>query len=176
MSDIDSEKISVSKVLTIDEAKKVKKVSGDRAKKFEEEVIEKQDSLFKDIMVVTFGWKIQEEGTRKLVSKLPNGKIIFPDRSETLEEIEPGTPYICLVFEREREAFAKIICEEYQPKIYIPSSRIPQMVWREESGKIRHKAPHASTYEERIVSAIKEMEKKGFPSIKIIFRENQHKN
>lgn len=170
---IDSEKISVSKVLSVDEAKNRKKVSGKLGEKFVEEILEKQDSLFKDIMVVTFGWKVQEDGSKKLVSKLPNGKIIFPDRSEALEEIESGVPYICLVYEREREAFAKVICEEYQPKIFVPSSRIPQMVWREESGKIRHKAPHGSSYELRMVSAIKEMEKLGFPSVKVIFRNNQ---
>jgi len=175
MSVISSEKISESKVLTIEDAKELKMVQGERAKEFEGEILEKQDSLFKDIMCITFGWKVQDDGSKKLVSKLPNGKIIFPDRSEVIEEMEPGTPYICLVYEREREAFAKIICEEYQPKIYVPSSRVPTMVWKEKNGNIKHKIPMGDTYEVRIVSAVKEMEQLGFPSIKIIFRTNQGK-
>jgi len=170
---MESEKISVSKVLTIDEAKKIKGVSGARAKEFENEILGKQDTLFNDIMCVTFGWKVQEDGSRKLVSKMPNGKILFPDRSEDMKEIEPGTPYICLVYEREREAFAKVVCEEYQPKIYVPSSKIPSMVWRDSNGKMRRKAPYGNSYEVRMISAIKEMEKLGFPSIKVIFRNNQ---
>jgi len=169
---MESEKISVSKVLTIDEAKQIKGVTGDRAKELESDIASKQDSLFKDMYCVTFGWKVQEDKSRKLVSKMPNGKILFPDRSENMEEIEPGTPYLCLVYEREREAFAKVICEEYQPKIFIPSSRIPHMVWRDEKGTIRRKAPYGSTYEERIIGAIKEMEKLGFASIKVVFRKN----
>jgi len=175
MSEMESEKISTSEVLSIDEVKRRKGVAGERAKEFEEEILNKQDSLFRDIMCVTFGWKLQEDGTKKLVSKLPNGKILFPDRSVNLEEIEPGTPYICLVYDREdgREGFAKVICEEYQPKIYIPSSRVPLMVWRDEKGNIRRKAPHGNSYEMRIVSCIKEMEKMGFSSIKVIFRKNQ---
>jgi len=175
MSDVktESEKITVSDVLDIEEAKKIKGVSGKRAEEFENEVIGKQDSLFKDIMCVTFGWKKQEDGSKKLVSKLPNGKILFPDRSEEIQEIEAGTPYICLVYEREREAFAKVVCEEYQPKIYVPSSKVPHMVWRDEKGKMRRKAPYGNSYEERMISAVKDMEKLGFPSIKIIFRNNQ---
>jgi len=170
---IDSEKVGVSGVMSIDDAKKRNRVTGDRAEKLEKQIIEKQDILFKDIMCVTFGWKVQEDGTKKLVSKLPNGKILFPDRSEKLEEIEPGVPYLCLVYEREREGFAKIICEEYQPKIFVTSSRIPYMVYRDENGKIRRVAPHGNTYEDRIVYSIKKMEELGFPSVRIIFRKNE---
>jgi len=169
----ENEKIGVSEVLSIDDAKKLKGVTGDRAKEFENEITSKQDLLFKDIYCVTFGWKKQDDGSKKLVSKMPNGKILFPDRSEEMQEIDPGTPYICLVYEREREAFAKVICEEYQPKIFVPSSKIPHMVYRDEKGKMRRKAPHGNSYEERIVSAIKEMEQLGFPSIKVVFRKNQ---
>jgi len=190
MKVMDSEYIGSSKILSIDEAKERKGVVGDSAKEFEEQVINKQDSQFKDIMSVVFGWKIQPDGSRKLVSKLPNGKILFPDRSEQLETIEPGIPYICLVYERKdetnpktgevlnpgREAFAKICAEEYHPKIYVPSSKMPTMVWRDrESGKIRRKVPVANSYELRMITAIKEMEKLGFPSVRIIFRENQQR-
>jgi len=170
---MESEYIGSSKIMTIDEAKQRKGVIGKAATEFEGEIVNKQDNLFSDIMSVTFGWKIQDDGSRKLVSKLPNGKIIFPDRSEQIEELEPGVPYICLVYEREREAFAKVCSEEYQPKIFIPSSRMPTMVWRDDSHKVRRKIPVADSYEGRIVLAIKEMEKLGFPSIKVIFRNNQ---
>jgi len=178
-----AEKITESKVLTIDEAKKLKGVSGKRGEAFEKEIMEKQNQnpLFKDIMSVVFGFKTQNDGTKKLVSKMPSGKILFPDKSEDLAELEPGNAYICLVYDRlddgkggpGREAFAKIVCEEYQPKIYILSSRVVQMVWRDNKGKMHHKAPFGNSFEERLVSALKEYENIGLPSAKIIFRRNQ---
>jgi len=178
-----SEKITESKVLTIEEAKIRKGVSGKRAESFEKEIISKQEQypLFKDIMSVVFGWKVQKDGSRKLVSRMPSGKILFPDKSEDLKEIEPGNAYICLVYDRMddgkggpgREAFAKIVCEEYQPKIYVLSSRVVQMVWREKNGNMRHVAPFGNSYEDRIVKAIKDYEEMGFPSVKIIYRKNQ---
>jgi len=173
MSEGESEYIGSSRIMTIDEAIGKKGVSADAADKFKEEVSEKQDTLFTDIMSIVFGWKIQPNGDKKLVSKLPNGKIIFPDRSEQSEAVQPGVPYICLVYERDREAFAKICSEEYQPKIFIPGSRMLTMVWRDEKGNIRRKIPKENSYEERIVAAVKEMEKMKFPSIRIIFRDNQ---
>jgi hypothetical protein len=110
-------------------------------------------------------------------------KNCFPDKSEKLDTIEQGLPYICLVYDRKvdeegkpgREAFAKIICEEYTPKIYVPQSRLPHMVWRDKSGTLRSKAPFGNSFEDRIISAIKEMEKMGFPSVKIVFRVNERK-
>ena len=173
--------------MSIDEAKERKGMLGEAAKEFEEDVVNKQDSQFKDIMSVVFGWKIQTDGSRKLVSKLPNGKIMFPDRSEQIETIEPGVPYICLVYERKdelnekgeiiqqgKEAFAKICSGEYQPKVYIQENRLVTMVWREkDSGKIRRKVPVENSFEERVIFAIKEMEKLGFPSVRVIFRGNQ---
>jgi len=178
-----SEKITESKILTIDDAKKLKGVSGKAAETFEEEITEKQNlnPLFKDIMSVVFGWKMQSDGTKKLVSKMPSGKILFPDKSEDINEIEPGNAYICLVYDRTedgkggpgREAFAKIICEEYQPKIYVLSSRVVQLVWRDNKGKMRHVAPFGNSFEERIVGAIKQFEELGLPSAKIIYRKNQ---
>ena len=138
---------------------------------------EKQDERFVDIRSLEFGLVDQhpEEGVKsdfKLMSMLPNGKVVFPDRTEDLDKIIPEDPYLCLVYEREREAFAKILFPEYQPKIYIPPSRIPAMVWRDEKGVVRRKLPHGNTYEERIIEAIKEMEKLGFDSIKVVFRRN----
>ena len=145
-------------------------------------MLAKQDGQFKDLYVIVFGWKEQGEGKpKKLMSKLPSGKLVFPDKTENVSMIEQGLPYICLVYDRKvdeegkpgREAFAKIICEEYTPKIYVPSSRLPHMVWRDKSGTLRNKAPFGNTFEERIISAIKEMEKMGFPSVKVVFRINE---
>ena len=173
MLDMDSEYIGSSKIMTIDEAKKKAGLSGEDGDKFEKEVINKQDGLFKDIMSVVFGWKVQPDGSKKLVSRLPNGKILFLDRSERGKNIEPGVPYICLVYEREREAFAKVCSEEYQPKIFVPSHKMPVMVWRDKSGKTHRKVPVGDSYEIRMMAALKEMESLGFPSIRIIFRANQ---
>jgi hypothetical protein len=40
---------------------------------------------------------------------------------------------------------------------------------------MRNKIAIGSTYEERIASAVKEMEEMGLPSVKVIFRSNQNK-
>lgn len=167
-----SEHISTSQPLTIDEAVQRKGVIGPAAEEFKSLVAGKQDNLFKDIMCVVFGWKIQPDGSKKLVAKLPNGKIIFPDRSEQ-GSVEPGVPYICLVYEREREAFAKVCSEEYQPKIYIMPNKLISMVWRDESGKVQNRMAIGNSYEERIAVAVKEMEDKKLSSVKLVFRANQ---
>lgn len=135
-----------------------------------------QDERFKDIRSLRFGWVEQPDKDggpkKKLMTMLPNGKACFLDRSQEIDDIVPEDPYICLVYERESVAFAKILFPEYQPKIYIPPSRIPAMVWRDSSGKLHRKLPHGKSYEERIVKAIKEMETKGFESVKIVYRKN----
>jgi len=178
---MDSEYLGESKQITVDDAKKLKRITGEAAKEFEDQVLQKQDGQFKDLYVIVFGHKLQADGTKKLMGKLPSGKLCFVDKSEKLDAVEPGLPYICLVYDRKvdeegkpgREAFAKIICEEYMPKIYIPQSRLPHMVWRDKSGTLKNKAPFGNTFEERIISAIKEMEKMGFPSVKVVFRINE---
>ena len=92
---------------------------------------EAQDERFKDIRSLTFGWVEQsdEEGgkkERKLMTYLINGKATFIDKSQELEEVIPEDPYICMVYERPREAFAKILFPEYQivvPEIAKMNSR-----------------------------------------------------
>jgi len=137
-----------------------------------------QDDRFKDIYSLRFGWRKQpsedptKEAEIKLMSLLPNGKIVFVDRSHDEKDIIPEDPYICLVYERPREAFAKILFPEYQPKIYITPSRIPAMVWRDSKGRVNRKHPDGNSYEERIIAAIREMEMLGFESVKLVFRKN----
>ena len=125
---------------------------------------QKQDEKFTDIRSIRFGWVKQSADSTgkvksKLMSTLPNGKVVFPDKSEDLDSIIPEDPYLCLVFEPigEKVAFAKILFPEYKPKIYIPPSRIPAMVWRDSKGIVHRKMPVGTTYEERIISAVKEM-------------------
>jgi len=161
-----------------DEAIKKKGVFATKNEDLLKVIEQNQDDRFKDIRSLRFGWvKQPAEGDKaaetKLMSMLPNGKVVFIDRSQETEDLIPEDPYICMVYEREREAFAKILFPEYQPKIYIPPSRIPAMVWRDEAGKIHRKLPHGNTYEERLIQAIKEMEKFGFESIKVVFRKNK---
>jgi len=160
-----------------DEAVSKSGTLGTKKEKLLEEIESKQDERFRDIRSLRFGWVKQPiEGSKetetKLMSMLPNGKVVFVDRSQDVTDINIEDPYICMVYEREREAFAKILFPEYQPKIYIPPSRIPAMVWRDESGKTHRKLPHGNTYEERLIQALKEMEKLGFESIKVVFRKN----
>jgi len=186
---VGSEDISSAEPLTVDEAKKRLKLGGEKARNFENKIIERQDGQFTKIMSTVFGWKLQKDGSKKLVSRMPSGKILFADKSEDLDTIEPGMPYICLVYDRQQEkdaegniivkgseAFAKIICEEYQPKIFVPQNKLPVMVWTERNGKVRNKVPVAESYAERMMILINLAEKMGFASIKIVYRANQQMN
>ena len=156
-------------------------MGGDKARNFEKKVLDKQDGQFTQLMSVIFGWKLQDDGSKKLMSKLPCGKALFVDKSEDIDKIEPGIPYICLVYEpntnpdgtQAKQAYAKIICEEYYPTIFIPSSKLPVMVWIDKNDKKRNYVPRANTYAERVMILLDMAEKEGWSFIKIIFRKNQ---
>jgi len=45
----------------------------------------------------------------KIMSRLPNGKYVFPDRKEDLKSIELGLPYDCSIKEMDKVAFAKLL-------------------------------------------------------------------
>lgn len=167
------EEKSISK-MSVDEAKQRKGQLGVSESEFEKLIESKQDELFTDLRSLIFQWKEQSDGEKKLMSRLPNGKIVFLDRSDSPEETNTDTPYICAVYEREREAFAKIICEEYRPKIYVLPSHSLTLVYRDQKGKTRHEmpGPQFQSYEEKLVYAIKKCESLGFPEINILFRGN----
>ena len=166
-----------SKEIPIDEAKELKGKLGMTDEEFEKLVAEKEDELFTQLRSgIVFHWQEQENGPPKLMSKLPNGKVVFPDRSEKLEEIKPFIPYICLIYEREREAFAKIICEEYEPKIIIHPNRNVTAVWKEKGNKVRRwLVGPLPSFEERVVAAIKRFEELGFTEARIKFVANERK-
>jgi len=170
--------VNKSMKMDADEAVSRRGVFGTEDEKLLEQIQDTQDERFTDIRSIRFGWVKQptNKGTEteeKLMSTLPNGKFVFPDRSQEITDIIPEDPYLCLVFEppEGKVAFAKVLFPEYQPKIYIPPSRIPLMVWRDEkSKKIRRKVHKFNSYEDRLMASIKEMESFGFESIKIIFK------
>ncbi len=162
--------------MDIDEAKQRKGKLGMSNNEFDDIVNEKQDELFSDLRSLIFQWKMQEDNkTKKMMSRLPNGKIVFLDRSDDPEVLKTGTPYICAVFEREREAFAKIICEEYTPKIYVLSSHMVNVVYRDSNNKTRRimPGPQYKSYGERMMYCIKKCEELGFPEVSVIFRGNR---
>ena len=174
-------KITDSAPMTIDEAKRKLRLGGEKARIFEEKILEKQDDQFSQLMSIIFGWKIQTDGSKKMMSKMPNGKALFPDKSEDVDKIESGIPYICLVFEPEvnpdgttaKQAYAKIICEEYIPIIYVPKSRMPVMVWTDKSGRKRNKVPVGNSYMDRMMILLDIAEAEKWPFVKVVFRTNQ---
>ena len=182
-----SDRITESKPLTIDEAAELKGVSGKSAEKFKEEIAEMQskNNQFSEIYSVVFGWKKQPDGSKKLVSKHPSGRIMFPDKSIDEKDIEAGNAYLCLVYvpefnakgEPAREAFAKIICEEYQPKIYELKSGVVTYAYRDKKDNMKRGAEaFGKTTEERIVEVIRKYrDELKFPSCKIIFRKNDER-
>jgi hypothetical protein len=46
------------------------------------------------------------------------------------------------------------------------------MVWRDKNGKVQRKIPNGKSYEERMIYAIKEMERMGFEHVKVVYRKN----
>lgn len=164
--------------LDIDEAvrQRGRSFKYDEATMEEIENIQKQDEKFNEIYPLVFGWKKQASKTEggkaefKLMSSLPDGRVVFVDRSQDEEEVTPEEPYICLVYKRPKEAFAKILFPQYQPHVYVPPTRLPVMVWRDEKGNIHRETPHGNSYEERIISAHKKMERMGFDHYKVVFR------
>lgn len=165
-----------SKKLTIDEAFERKGKLGLSRERFEEKVLEKQNDLFTDLRCLPFSWVDQPDGSKKLMSRLPNGKIVFLDKSDDPSKVRTDISYICAVYERDKVAFAKIICEEYIPKINVLPNRMVSTVWRDEKGRARKKmhGPFPS-YEERILDAIKMFENLGFPEALIVFLKNRRK-
>lgn len=163
--------------MSVDDAKKRKGKLGMSSNEFEDIINEKQDELFTDLRSLIFQWKEQDDGAKKMMSRLPNGKVVFLDRSDDPEEIKTDTPYICAVYEREREAFAKVICEEYKPKIYILPSHIVHLVYKDDKDKtqIEMPGPQYKGYEQRLLYCIKKCEALGFPEVALIFRGNRRK-
>jgi hypothetical protein len=160
--------------MNVDEANERKGKLGMSSDDFEELIRSKQDDLFTDLRSLIFQWKVQPNGEKKLMSRIPNGKVVFLDRSDNPEEIKTDTPYICAVYEREKEAFAKIVCEEYKPKIYVLPSHLVTIVYRDNNKTKREMpGPQYKNYEERILYCIKKCESLGFPEVNIEFKGNR---
>ena len=164
--------------ISIDEAKKRKGKLGMSDGEFEGIVENKQDELFTDLRSLIFQWKEQDDKSKKMMSRLPNGKIVFLDRSDSPDDIKTDTPYICAVFEREREAFAKIICEEYKPKIYVLPSHLVRVVYKDKKNNTRKEmpGPQYTSYEEKMMYCVKKCEQLGFPEVTIVFRGNRRRS
>jgi len=169
-----------AKNLTIDEAKKMKGKLGIQDEEFEKMVGDKQDEQFKYLRILHFEWKEQEKKDKfgkkeiKFLSRLPNGKICFLDWSDKPEEYEENIPYICAVYERNTDAFAKIICKAYVPRIVILPTRMVSMIWRNDKGETRTKMVGPfDTFEDRILDAIKRFMREGFEEVRLDFKENQ---
>ena len=117
------------------------------------------------------------------MSRLPNGKILFLDWSETEDEIKIDSPYICVVYEPEtnpdgtqaRQAYARIICEEYMPKITIHKDGVVHMIWKDQKGNTRHTmAGPCNSFEGRLMEAVKQMENRGYEEVRLIFLKNKN--
>jgi len=171
-------KIGKIEKLNADDAIKRKELASISNEELAKKIEISQDERFKDIYSLRFGWKVQQASDgvtqeKKLISMMPSGKIVFLDRSQKEEDVIPEDPYICLIFETPKVAFAKVLFPEYQPKIYVPPSRLPVLVWRDAEGRTQRERAEGDSYETRLVNAVKRMEVLGIESFKIIFRKNQ---
>jgi len=164
--------------MSVDEAKEKKGKLGMSDSELENRIETKQDELFTDLRSLIFQWKEQDDGEKKMMSRLPNGKVVFLDRSDDPDEVDTDTPYICAVYEREREAFAKVVCEEYRPKIYVLPSHLVRVVYRNQKNETVKEmpGPQYKSYEEKMMYCIKKCEELGFPEVTIVFRGNRRRN
>lgn len=176
--------IRKSEKVTIDEAYEKRGKLGMSKEEIQEKILEKENGeRFSDLRSgIVFSWKKQENGTKKLMSRLPNGKVLFLDWSENEEEVKIDIPYICVVYEPDvnpdgtpaKQAYARVICPEYIPKIVKKPNGIVYMIWKDQKGKTRRTMPGPSRdADHRVVEAVKEMEKKGFEEVRIIYTKNK---
>jgi hypothetical protein len=173
-----------SEKITVDEAYEKRGKLGMSKDELQEKILDKESGeRFSDLRSgIVFSWKMQDNNTKKLMSRLPNGKVLFLDWSENEEEIKIDVPYICVVYEPEsnpdgtpaKQAYARVICPEYQPKIVVKPNGIIYMIWKDQKGDTRRTMPGPSkSPEHRIISAVKEMEKKGYEDVRLIFTKNK---
>jgi len=162
---------------------------------FIKEVAKKQDDRFKDLKRnIVFEKVKQEDGSFKLMGRLSDGVILFPDWKEDESKIIPGIPYICLVYRpideetgrKKPVAFAKIICEENIPKLFLGFNDIVQPVWRDKKGKFRAEPIRVTDadiemfkkslnlYHVRILKSILMMQSDvKVPYLLVVFRDNE---
>ena len=174
-----------SKKISIDKADELKGELGTSKEKLVERIYLKGDERFSDLWsCIIFSWKEQPGGKKKIMSRLPNGKILFLDWSENEDEIKIDSPYICVVYEPEtnpdgtlaRQAYARIICEEYMPKITVHKDGVVHMIWKDQKGNTRHTMPGIkyNSFGERLTDAVKQMENKGFEEVRLVFLKNKN--
>lgn len=173
-----------SEKISIDKAAELKGELGTTKEQLAEKICLKEDERFCDLWsCIIFSWKEQPNNKKKLMSRLPNGKVLFLDWSENDEEIKIDSPYICVVYEPElnpdgsqaRQAYARVICEEYMPKITIRKDRVVHMIWKDQKGATRHTMPAPrNSFEERVVDAVKQMENKGYEECRLVFLKNKN--
>ena len=156
------EKDVVAKPLSIDEAKKQRKVTLSE-EEFEDKAMEKyeKDKFNKLYTDIVFDKVKQPDGSYKIMGKLPSNKIVFPDKTEQLDEIQIGRRYICWVYEPEdtegklsRVAFARIICENYENEIIVGKNLVYTMVWRDSNDKFHRDPENEKVREEYIIGKI----------------------
>lgn len=137
---------------------------------FEEQVASKLDERFNQLRCLIFV-KDPRDPNQK-ISRLPNGKIVFLDKSVNQEQVVDGRAYICLVYEptNGRQAFAKILGELYEPRIIVTETGLVIAIGRFFGGYERH-IVKGQTLNEKIINAIKLIEKSGHESVRIIFRK-----
>jgi len=96
------------------------KKSGLTKTEFESIYNAKSDNYFNDIQEVIF-YKNKEN---RLIGRLTNGKYVLPNKSEDVNNIEEGLPYICVLRHLEKVAFAKILSPTFIPKVFLLPDKI----------------------------------------------------
>lgn len=160
-----------AKLKTIDEIKKNNEIPiGMDEELFEKKVAENMDERFTQLRTLIF--VKDKRNPNHAVARLPKGKIVFPDKSVDVSKLKLGVPYICLVYEREREAFAKILGEQYEPRIIVTETGLVLVILRT-GNKVSRIAASGGSLHERLWNAYKIIKESGSPTVRLIIRENE---
>ena len=138
-------------------------------KSFEDKVAENIDENFTQLRTLIF--VKDKRNPKHLVSRLPKGKIVFPDKSVDFETLKEGVPYICMVNELDREAFAKILGEQYEPRVIVTDTGVVILIIRI-GDKTQQIICQGKNEFEKLNFAYKKIKETGEPSFKVIIRRN----
>jgi len=152
-----------AKEISVDEALQNRPLESTETS-FMRKITENMDERYNKLRTLIFVW---DEEQKKFKTRIPNGKITFIDKSVDISTVKSGTPYICAIYEREREAFARIIGEQYKPRLVINAAGAVLAAVRVGNEAVRFPCM-GQTLNERIIFGFNKMKELGITNFEVI--------
>lgn len=137
---------------------------------FEKLVADNMDEKFTQIRTIVF--VKDRRNPNHVIGWLPKGKIVFPHKNADIKNLKPGIPYICLIYEKDRYAYAKVLGEQYEPRVIVTDTGVVILIIRigDKTQQIICKGKNDA---EKLAFAYKKIAELGEPSFKVIIRKNR---